>query len=180
MKTTTALTYTAGTIAILAVAVLGLYPLTTAADTGLYGGALYGEVQYEEGQASLDMGASSLILGVSFNDYVASECRYGTGSSDSLYGTTLKLDNYYGCYVLFQLPVNQYITPYIIGGYTKAEATVSNAYHSSTDTGSGSSLGFGIKSELNNHFSLRLERLELIDKDGYTLEQTSLAALWQF
>ena len=156
------------------------YSANASADNGLYGGGLYGEALYEEGQASLDMGASSLILGVSFNDYVASECRYGSGGSDSLYGTTLELDSVYGCYVLFQLPVNKYITPYVIGGYTKAQATVSNAYYSSTDSGSGSSIGFGIKSELNSHFSLRLERIELIDKDGYTLEQTSLAALWQF
>lgn len=161
---------------------LSLVPEEANADNGLYGGALIGTTTYEEGSASLDMTATSFILGVQFSDYVGSECRYGSGmNSDSLYGIKMELDNYYGCYVLFTLPVNRYIQPYVIGGYSRAEVTISHPmYGSNTDSGSGSSLGFGIKAELNNHFNLRLERLELIDKDGYTFEQTSLAANWQF
>lgn len=167
--------------AVLAVCLLGGASKVWA-DNGLYGGVLYGDVNYEEGNASLDMAATSFILGVQFNDYVGSEFRYGSGmNSDSLYGIKMELDNYYGFYVTGTLPVNQYIQPYVVAGYTRAEATITHpSYGSTTDTGSGASLGFGIKSELNNHFSLRLERLEMIDKDGYTLEQTSLAALWQF
>lgn len=182
MKTATSLKYTAGILGVIAVAFLALFPLKAAADNGLYGGVLVGSVEYEEGHASLDMTATSFILGVSFSDYVSSEVRYGSGiNSDSLYGIKMDLDNYYGAYVLFTLPVNQYIQPYVIGGWTHMEVTISHPmYGSNTDTGSGTSLGFGIKSELNNHINLRLEVLELIDKDGYTVEQTSLAVNWMF
>lgn len=169
-----------GILCIGTVAVLGVQKAW--ADDGLYGGVLYGDVSYEEGNASLGMTATSLILGVQFNDYVGSEIRYGSGiNSDSLYGIKMDLDSYYGAYVLFTLPVNQYVQPYVIGGWTKAEVTISHPYYgSNTDTGSGTSLGFGIKAELNNHINLRLERLELIDRDGYSVEQTSLAVNWAF
>ena len=170
-----------GAIAVLFGMLFFVAPMVQA-DNGLYGGALYGNVEYEEGSASLDMGATSFILGGSFNDYVSSEFRYGSGiNSDSIYGVTMDLDNYYGAYVLFTLPVNQYVQPYIVGGYTKAEVTISHPYYgSTTDTGSGTSLGFGIRCDLNNHFSLRLERMDLIDRDSYVVSQTSIAANWQF
>ena len=152
------------------------------ADNGPYGGVAISNVLYEEGSADLDMGATSGQIGMQFSDYFAVEGRFGTGmNSDNLYGITMDLENYYGVYGLFIIPFNQYVQPYGIFGWTRAEVTISHPdYGSNTDTGSGASLGFGIRAELNNHISIRIERIELISKDGYTVDETSLRADWAF
>jgi len=117
--------------------------------------------------------AVNLHGGYAFNDFISMEGRVLINSSEEGYhGASIEIDSLYGLYIMGTVPISDDLSVYAVFGHSRAEATASYDGYSATADDSGSSVGFGVKFNLLEAWTVRLERTELLD--GMDMTQATL------
>lgn len=102
--------------------------------------------------------------GYNFNDFLGLEGRYLVNSSEEGYqGASVEIDSLYGIYLVGTVPVTDSLGVYVVFGHSRAEVRASYYYDSETASESSSSLGFGIKYDLVEAWTVNAEYTELFD-----------------
>lgn len=143
------------------IAVLGLTGINMKANAGGYAGI---SANYIDTEITNHFG-TTIKGGYSFNDFLAVEGRYLVNSSDEGYqGVSIEIDSLYGVYLIGSIPVTDSVSAYVLFGHSEGEVKASyRGYSESADDGS-SSLGFGLKYDIIELWSVTAEYTELFDE----------------
>ena len=131
------------------------------ADAGGYMGASYSQIDLD---GLTDHTGITVHGGYNFNEVIAIEGRYLVNSSDENYhGANVEIDHLYGIYLIGTLPVTDSIGVYAVFGHSEGEITASYyGYSESADDGS-SSVGFGVKYDIVEAWTITAEYMEAFD-----------------
>lgn len=137
---------------------------------GFYLGASAGAAFYnEDGIPQLTPTIAMFRVGQQFNPYLAIEGRIGTSiSAGESQGDRVNLDAIYGGYVKGMLPINRWVSPYVIAGIGGAQ--IHRNYFDFNSNDAGLSFGVGGDFHLGGGASLNVEWVRLIsnaDNIGY-------------
>ena len=133
----------------------------------------------------LEFKTTSAVAGVNINDYFSIEARYTETLNDQeVSGLDVSIDDNYGLYGLFSLPVTKNVDVYAVAGRTHAKATAKsthcNEYHcetySESESDTFSSYGFGLTYALNSNMTVRGEFMR-VDDD---IEANTVSFLYHF
>lgn len=159
--------------------VLGALPITALAD-GLYLGANYAMFEYTnddiDDDEEVNPDAVILRVGIEMADWFGLEARGGLGldeDSTSISGVgrvSAELDELYGAYARFGLPMGDMVMPYVIGGWThvggKGELSVPGGIGATaSEDWDDVSWGGGVDVNLSETIALNVEYMRYID-DG--------------
>ena len=134
--------------------------LSTICNAGGYMGVNHAWLDADE----VDFTGVNLVAGYAFNDVVGIEGRTLINSSAENYrGIDLEIDKLWGLYATLTLPILEEFNPYIIFGHSEGEVTASYQGQSASADDSSTSLGFGVKYNLREQWSVRAEYLEVFD-----------------
>ncbi len=127
---------------------------------GGYAGASYGMTDTNIS----DHSGITLTGGYAFNDFISIEGRYLFSSGDDSYsGVDISIDYIYGAYLNFTLPVTDSVSVYGIFGHTEGEVTASYMGYSETASDSSSSFGGGVKYDILEAWTVKVEYMSLFD-----------------
>ncbi len=108
--------------------------------------------------------AVNLHGGYNFNDFLSMEGRVLVNSSEEGYhGASVEIDSLYGVYILGTIPVSDDLSVYAVFGHSRGEATASYMGYSETASDNSSSVGFGVKFDIVEAWSVRVEHTKLFD-----------------
>lgn len=135
-----------------------------------YFGAGTGLATYSQDDLSdFNMFGAYARLGHQFNDYIGTEIRYGTGTSDSKsvdgINTDADIKSFASAYILGYLPIEGKIKPYALLGAGKAKLAVSPNEQDMDLSESGLSYGLGANYQLSEDIQVGLEYSSLINSD---------------
>lgn len=148
---------------IISLAILGLLVFSTYSENAHAGGYVGASSNYIDTEVTNHTGVT-VHGGYNFNDFLAVEGRYLVNSSEEGYqGASVEIDYLYGIYIIGNLPVTDSLGAYVLFGHSKAEVTASYmGYSESADDGS-SSLGFGVKYDIVENWTVNAEYTELFE-----------------
>ena len=149
----------------------------------IVGGSLFAKQSMADGYVGVSGGyidtditnhmAVNLHGGYAFNDFISMEGRVLINSSEEGYhGASVEIDSLYGLYIMGTVPISDDLSVYALFGHSRGEATASYNGYSETADDSGSSMGFGIKYDLLEAWTVRLEHTEILD--GIDMTQATL------
>lgn len=105
-----------------------------------------------------------VIVGQQFNDLVGIEGYALVASSTEGYsGANVDIDQLWGINLIIGLPVNDDTYVYALLGHAEAEATASYMGYSESADRSSTSYGFGVRHELLEQYTLRVEYSQPVD-----------------
>ena len=108
--------------------------------------------------------AVNLHGGYNFNSVLSMEGRVLVNSSEEAHrGANVEIDSLWGLYLMAAIPVSDSLSVYGLFGYSDGEATASYYGRSETADDSSGSMGFGIKYDLLEAWSVRFEHTQLFD-----------------
>ena len=138
-------------LAVLAVTCLGA-STQCFADSGLYAGVSYTQLDYSEPGVDLDFTTVGGVLGYNLSSAFAIELRGARGQSDdSAYGVGVEVDKTMSVLGRFSLPNETNITPYVLAGFSKAWLKADGGYK---DDGGDYSYGLGLAFSLTDSFAV--------------------------
>lgn len=150
---------------------------SNAADTKGYIGFNYMIIDYEDDfDNNANLGAGGIKIGFNIIDYLAIEARGGLGLKDDevdVQGVDVdvKIDWYYGLYLLPKYRINQFQI-YGIAGFTKAEGEEVEE--------SDFSYGAGLEWFVSENVSLNVEYTMLFDKSDYEIDSFNIGVNCHF
>lgn len=175
------------------IALMGFSALVSAqqASENGYVGVNYVFATYEEDGFAEDIDLGALVgkVGAKINPYLSGELRVGFGVADesaSINGVTgeIEIDYIVGGYMLFGLPNETPIYPYVVLGYTKGELTASvsgpGVSASASASESDVSYGAGANFALSDKIQMNAEYMQYIDKGGAEISGFSVGASYLF
>ena len=125
------------------------------ADAGLYVGANYGQVEYEESAGSLDFTAASAIIGYNLSSTFGIEARYAQGlGDDDIGGTSVDIDTMTSVLARLSLQNDANLTPYVLAGYTQGKLEAEGI---GSETAEDFTYGFGLGFRITDKLSLTAE-----------------------
>lgn len=143
---------------------------------GLYTGVNYTFIDIDA-QEDADVGTLSAKVGVQANEYFGAEARAGFGvNDDTVNGTEVKLDNFFGGYATINMANETPVTPYAILGFTRVELEAG----SRSDDESDFSYGAGVNVQLARNLSGNLEYMRYYDDRDVTIDGIGLGILVNF
>ncbi|WP_444993994.1 outer membrane beta-barrel protein [Aliikangiella sp. IMCC44359] len=159
-----------------------------------YYGASYSSLDYQEkGTSDASLASLNLNAGYIFNESLSFEARLGLGVGDdninfNLLNTTvsgeIELDQTMGIYGKYAMPVEQY-APYVILGYSSAEATAKVSSMSASSVSASSdvasmSYGLGLDVQISKRMTGNLEYINLLDKSDVEISAITLGVSFKF
>lgn len=169
----------------LSAALIVLALVTPAANAGMYAGANFSIVEYEEsGLDSVEPTALVLRLGNEFTPNLALEARLGIGLSDdsvNVFGTTVdvEVDQFVGVYGRAIAPLGA-VSLYGLIGYTDGELTASANGVSISADDSDLSYGVGADFVLNKTSAVNVEWARLLSTSDYDVTALSVGYRYNF
>ncbi|MGM0569832.1 outer membrane beta-barrel protein [Marinobacter sp.] len=138
-------------------------------------GGLYTGVNYTfmniDAQEDADVGTLSAKVGVQATDYFGAEARAGFGvNDDTVNGTKVKLDNFFGGYATINMANESPVTPYAVLGFTRVELEAG----SRSDDESDFSYGAGVNIQLAQNLSGNVEYMRYYDDSDVTIDGIGL------
>ena len=151
-----------------------------------YGGFGYAAVDYSVGNSQETVDYSLGVLygkyGTWFTDNVAGEFRLGFGVSDDTVAGDVKLnlDNFVGGYIRAGASSDSAVAPYVIGGYTRAKASLKGGGGEISDSDTDISFGVGVDIATSPDSSINVEYMNYYDEeeDGISTEVTAIGIMW--
>ncbi|MCG8394652.1 MAG: porin family protein [Pseudomonadales bacterium] len=143
-----------------------------------YVGAQAGMMKIDRGQVS-DATLTGLTLrgGLVLHELLSAEVRVGKAVGDDSYrNVDVENDFYYGAYARLTPPLAGPVQPYLIGGYSYVE----NDFNGNTLRDDGESYGGGFDLGMEEHLSMNLEYLRLVDNDFGTQELIGVGVNYAF
>lgn len=111
------------------------------------------------------------------HELVSAEVHVGKAFDDDSYrGVEVENDFHYGVYARLTPPLAGPVRPYLIGGYSYVE----NDFNGETLRDDGASYGGGFDLGMEEHISMSLEYLRLVDNDYGTQELIGLGLNYRF
>lgn len=165
-----------------------------------YVGLQYGYLSHDQDRISGDSNPTALVAKVGYFVFnqIAIEGRYGFGLSDDsarrLDGTDsvtrgdLELDYLYGAYLTGYLPLGEIGSAYGLFGVSDVKTSFSDNSHSTPDSDSGFSFGFGANLYIpyfkniheDGHWSIGIEYMRYLSESGYKLTSYGLGVAVRF
>jgi outer membrane immunogenic protein len=166
-------------IMIILVGVLGVTLSAVAtADSGWYLGGGYTKLDFSAGSEDLDFSTIGAQVGYNLSSSFAVELRGAKGQADDdISGYDFEVDKTVSLLAKFSLANDTNITPYLIGGYTKAWLEGEGGYKE--DDGDWS-YGAGAAFALTKQLAVSAEYAVLYDKDDSEIIGLSLMANYTF
>jgi len=158
---------------------------STAVAGDFYAGASYLDGTLEL-MDSLDADLPTVMIkgGYNHNEHIALELRGGWGVSRdkdiSGSNVNIELDDFVGGYVVFKMPTNTKIEPYVLAGYTRAEFEAKSNWGSDSEVETDFSYGFGANYNVSENFAVNAEWVTLIDKGDLEFGGPSVGAVVSF
>ncbi|WP_341501898.1 porin family protein [Gallaecimonas sp. GXIMD4217] len=159
-------------------AALVLASTSALAAQGPYIGAHYSALEVEDSGFDVDLGVLGAQAGYNFNEFFAIEGRLGFGiSDDSIFGTDVELENYYGAYLVPQFQFNEVFGAYALLGFTKGKIKVSGFGSDSEDD-----FGYAIGARFNvaENANLFVEYGQLMDTHGVEFNTVTAGFNYRF
>lgn len=154
-----------------------------------YYGASYSSLDYQEkGTSDASLASLNLNAGYIFNESLSLEARLGLGVGDdninfNLLNTTvsgeIELDQTMGIYGKYAIPVEQY-APYVILGYSSAEATAKVSNTSASSDVASMSYGLGLDVKISKRMTGNLEYINMLDKSDVEISAITLGVSFKF
>jgi len=145
-------------VAAIIIALLALFPVTVQAGgyVGVSGNYIDTEVTNHTGV--------TLHGGYAFNEFLAVEGRTLVNSSEEGYhGASVEITDLYGIYIIGTIPATDSLGAYVVFGHTEGELKASYMGYSETADDGSSSLGFGVKYDIVEAWTINAEYTELFD-----------------
>ncbi len=140
----------------------------------------------EEEETEGVKGTASLIavygrLGHQFHDNISAEMRVGTGlgyDTVSVYGyinsqghdgftdVNVSLSRFFGGYVRGSIPIGEYVSPYLVIGYTRGQVDVTSSRFAYGGSKSDFSYGIGTDIAFFRNWGANIEYMNYLDEDG--------------
>ena len=153
-----------------------------AAEGDNYGGFGYAAVDYSAGSEDYSLGVLYGKVGTWFTDNVAGEFRLGFGIADDTVvdDVTLNLDNIVGGYIRAGASSDSPFAPYVIGGYTRAKASLEGGGFDVSDSDTDISFGVGVDIATSGGSNINVEYMNYYDEeeDGISTEVTAIGIMW--
>lgn len=128
-------------------------------------GDMFLGVSYGTINSTSDFTGVTGIVGYQFHEFLGGECRALFSSSSESYGPySSEIDSLWGCYASAALPIEENTYAYVIYGHTEGDIAYSGP-DSSTHKLVSSSLGFGIRHQWLEAYTIFAEYLELADEE---------------
>lgn len=161
---------------------------TTANAQEAYLGGNLALVEYSEDGIGEDASVTAgyVRFGGFLNEYLSVEARAGLGFDDDRVNVSgipvdFELDNLLGGYLRAGYPVTDQLYPYVVGGFTRVEATVSvEGFGSETDSGNDVSYGLGADFAVTEAVKLNAEYISFYSKDGADFDALSFGVSTSF
>ncbi|HEY9030462.1 MAG TPA: porin family protein [Kangiella sp.] len=117
-------------------------------------------------------------VGTYFNENFSGELRLGLGvQDDTVFGSDIEIENYYGAYLRAGIPVTDGFYPYAIVGYTNTKVGVSGG---GSDSESDMSYGLGADFAISDSVDFTAEFMRYLDKDGVEVDGIGLGFKFKF
>ncbi|ACV26180.1 porin family protein [Kangiella koreensis] len=161
-------------------AVIASLTMATAvsAKEGNYVGFGLSQQGLDTGFFDADMMTLDGKVGTYFNENFSGELRLGLGvQDDTVFGTDVDIDNYYGAYVRFGAPVTDGFYPYAIAGYTNTKVGYSGG---GSESESDFSYGLGADMAITNDVDFTVEYMRYLDKDAGELDGIGVGFKFKF
>ncbi|MED5433016.1 MAG: outer membrane beta-barrel protein [Pseudomonadota bacterium] len=158
--------------------VAGMLLVGASVHAEFYTGAQVSMLKIDRGNVS-DVALTDLNVrgGLVLHELLSAEVHAGKGFGDDSYqGVEVENDFHYGVYARLTPPVAGPIRPYLLGGYGYVE----NDFNGETLRDDGTSFGGGFDLGLEEHMSMSLEYLRLVDNEFGKQELIGLGLNYRF
>ncbi|WP_375056859.1 porin family protein [Zobellella sp. DQSA1] len=162
----------------------------TQARPTFYAGLDYAHLDFNptEQPGSANLHTAGVHLGVQPSPYLAAEIRAGTGmGSKTFAGSDVKINHYYGAYLLPQLPLHRYLSTYLVAGTTYGKLEISRSLygHNYTRIERALDFSYGAGIRIKDHeqkggVSIALEYTRFISRKNVDIDALLMSVSYHF